>query len=325
MINTIEQLRFSVDTDWEAPDNSQIVTDFWADVFPPANVDWWAVGWANCDIIYYRWVKQNPCSQVVIPPVMGDLPGPPGAPGPTGPQGPPGTAGGETGPTGPSGGTGAAGPTGPPGSGGPAGPAGPAGPTGTAGPMGQNGPQGIPGPPGSVGPAGPPGATGATGATWSPASYVSSVNPAGGVSINPTTGAVGVAVSLATTQPQLGTAVFIQADVPKDLLTAQAPIAGHYLVVANALATDSGAGQNVAVWIGTESANPNSYQASSCFTIAGAGGVGTCSMLAIVALTAGQELWLSFQGQYNSGEFPASTPVTGQWVNTTLTLIWIGP
>jgi hypothetical protein len=150
MIDTLELFHYGVDTDWrpiQPPSEAELVTEHWKDIMPPEVVDWWSVGWATCDNVYYRWVKMNPCNQMTVPGTSWCPPGPPGLPGPQGPRGDPGPGGGDQGEQGPVG---------------PAGPMGPAGPTGSTGLQGNQGNQGVPGPPGTNG------ATGATGASGPP-------------------------------------------------------------------------------------------------------------------------------------------------------------
>lgn len=169
MIDALQQMEYGVDTDWQnvTGPEAPIIVEHWYDIFPPNFVDWWAIGYENCTIAYWRWAKENPCSQIIVPPVTGQLPGPPGAPGapgPAGPPGPPGADGTPGGPPGPTGDTGAQGPAGP------AGPAGPIGPTGSQGPSGAGatGPTGPAGPPGPAGPTGPGGSQGPAGTQGNP-------------------------------------------------------------------------------------------------------------------------------------------------------------
>ena len=170
MIDTLEVLHYGVDLDWrpiEPPSEAALVEEHWREMMPPEAVDWWAVGWATCDNVYYRWMKMNPCNQMTVPGVTCDLPGPPGMPGATGPTGPAGPGGGDTGdpgPPGPAGPAGPAGPTGAQGIQGNGGTPGPVGPTGPAGATGATGGQGAPGQQGPGGPQGPGGAQGPPGA-----------------------------------------------------------------------------------------------------------------------------------------------------------------
>jgi hypothetical protein len=61
----------------------QLSANYWKEIFPPDAVCWWAVGWQNGEIVYYTWVQENACTgEIMMPGVIGELPGPPGPPGP---------------------------------------------------------------------------------------------------------------------------------------------------------------------------------------------------------------------------------------------------
>lgn len=203
-VNELEILEYGEDGNWRVPDApiENLLVSYWEETMPPETTDWWAVGQQQCAITYYRWVKMNPCSEVIEPIEGTQVPGPPG---PIGPEGPPG----DQGPPGP------AGPQGPAGVGtfqgpwqagvtyqagdivtysgadwlaikatndtpsatstdwidisaqgvpGPQGPPGPIGPQGIQGVPGATGPQGAIGRTGAVGPAGPQGSIGPPGA-----------------------------------------------------------------------------------------------------------------------------------------------------------------
>lgn len=197
----LQMFIYGQDTNWHdvQPDfEKALITEYWAQTMPPDNVMDWMVTFADCSIVYYRWVQVNPCSGQPVSSPGGNPgpPGPPGASGPPGPQGP-------IGPPGPAG----AGPINPRGNWtastsynvddlvtyqnasyvcttansdatftpthwmlsagqGPAGPigqtgaTGPAGPTGPQGNIGATGPQG---PQGAIGPTGPQGPVGPSG------------------------------------------------------------------------------------------------------------------------------------------------------------------
>lgn len=71
-----------------------VAADFWEEIFDPASVCWWAVGWQGGQVVYYSWQSVNACSgEVMVPGMVGQLPGPPGVQGPVGPQGPAGQPG----------------------------------------------------------------------------------------------------------------------------------------------------------------------------------------------------------------------------------------
>jgi hypothetical protein len=62
----------------------QLSANYWKEIFPPDAVCWWAVGWQNGEIVYYTWVQENACTgDIMMPGVIGELPGPPGPPGPS--------------------------------------------------------------------------------------------------------------------------------------------------------------------------------------------------------------------------------------------------
>lgn len=59
-----------------------LATQFWKDIFSPDQIRWWAIGWMNGDISYYAWKLENACNgDILVPGVVGSLPGPPGLSG----------------------------------------------------------------------------------------------------------------------------------------------------------------------------------------------------------------------------------------------------
>jgi hypothetical protein len=97
-IPDLQMFIYGVDTDWHdvQPDfEKALITEYWAQTMPPDNVMDWMVTFADCSVVYYRWVQVNPCSGQVMSNPGGNPgpPGPPGPPGATGAQGPPGPAG----------------------------------------------------------------------------------------------------------------------------------------------------------------------------------------------------------------------------------------
>jgi hypothetical protein len=132
------QIQTDCETGWETPSpphEADLITSYWKEIFPPDIVSWWTVCWSANQVVYYRWIKVNPCCpgagsvpdcNAVLCEVSADPgnaiqqrqdglwspqggsgggqgpPGPQGIPGPTGPDGPPGSAGAQ-GPSGPQG------------------------------------------------------------------------------------------------------------------------------------------------------------------------------------------------------------------------------
>lgn len=162
MINVLQTLPYG-EVDWQL--YSGELQSLWERMFPPDSTDWWAVGQPTCAVQYYRWMKMDPCTEIIEPSLTCPYPGPPGPEGPTGPQGDPGEGVGIPGPTGPTGPAGPTGPQGPPGIQGEQGESGLGGPQGEPGETGPEGPAGPQGPIGGQGPGGPQGPTGPTGAT----------------------------------------------------------------------------------------------------------------------------------------------------------------
>lgn len=118
------------------PHEADLITSYWAEIFPPDIVNWWTVCWAPDQVVYYRWINVNPCCEG-----MGSVPGcqtmlcaVSSDPGNEIQQR-------QDGLWAPEGGSG--GSPGPPGPQGPAGPEGPAGPQGTQGPAGPQGAAGT--------------------------------------------------------------------------------------------------------------------------------------------------------------------------------------
>src|SRR5215471_12379722 len=98
-VSTIQMFQYEpADGTWELIPGfeGELSVNYWENIFPPDAVCWWAVGWQADQIVYYAWQATNACSgEVMMPSVVGELPGPPGTqgpPGPTGPIGPPGPA-----------------------------------------------------------------------------------------------------------------------------------------------------------------------------------------------------------------------------------------
>lgn len=135
------QMQTDCETGWTTPSpphEADLITSYWKEIFPPDIVSWWTVCWTPNQVVYYRWIKVNPCCpgagsvpdcNAVLCEVSAD-------PGNSIQQRQDGLWAPDTGS---GGGQGPVGPTGPPG------PEGPEGPQGTQGAQGPSGPQGSPG------------------------------------------------------------------------------------------------------------------------------------------------------------------------------------
>ena len=221
--------------------------------------------------------------------------GPMGPMGPMGPQGLPGATGpaGPVGPAGATGATGATGPIGPAGAPGPAGPVGPAGATGATGATGPIGPAGAPGPMGPMGPAGLPGAMGLTGAT----------GPAGPIGPAGATGPAGGQVWSSTFVPFCGTCTgntsfgippsgsyVYSPGTPYPFVVMQVPqscTAGNFTV--NAVTP-----RNASTALVSLLSYPGNTIFFYCTRTANNGSNVSCSSPGSVALSAGQDIYLSF-------------------------------
>ena len=83
----LQMFIYGVDSEWHEvqPDfEKALITQYWADIMPPDNTVDWMVTFADCSIVYYRWVQVNPCSGQPTGSPPGGNPGPPGPPGPPG-------------------------------------------------------------------------------------------------------------------------------------------------------------------------------------------------------------------------------------------------
>lgn len=135
-VNQIE-MRLNCNDPWTSPEpayEAGLIEGYWDQIFPPDVVSAWSVCWATDQIVYYRWIKANPCCEGSLGVTgMGDCGCEASAD--------PGNAIQERqdGLWAPDGGVGGIGPAGPPGPQGPEGPQGPAGADGTTGAQGPAG------------------------------------------------------------------------------------------------------------------------------------------------------------------------------------------